>query len=73
MCGIRPGLLKLSCTSESPGACASSPSHVRLFGTPWTVAHQAPLSVEFFQARTLEWLPFPSPGNHLVVMRKSRD
>ena len=22
-------------------------SHVRLFATPWTVAHQAPLSMEF--------------------------
>ena len=24
-------------------------SHVQLFTTPWTVAHQAPLSVEFFR------------------------
>ena len=24
--------------------------------TPWTVAGQAPLSVGFFQARTLEWV-----------------
>ena len=23
------------------------PSHVRLFATPWTVAHQAPLSMDF--------------------------
>ena len=23
-------------------------SHIRLFETPWTVAHQAPLSMEFF-------------------------
>ena len=22
-------------------------SHIQLFATPWTVAHQAPLSVEF--------------------------
>ena len=26
----------------------------RVFETPWTVAHQAPLSVEFFQARILQ-------------------
>ena len=26
------------------------------FGTPWTVACQAPLSVGFFQARMLEWV-----------------
>ena len=24
--------------------------------TPWTVAHQAPLSMGFFQARILEWI-----------------
>ena len=27
--------------------CAQSLSHVQLFATPWTVAHQAPLSVRF--------------------------
>ena len=31
-------------------------SHVWLFATPWTVAHQAPPSVGFFQARVLEWV-----------------
>ena len=30
-------------------------SRVRLLATPWTVAHQAPLSMGFFQARVLEW------------------
>ena len=29
-------------------------SCIRLFATPWTVAHQAPLSMEL-QARILEW------------------
>ena len=24
-------------------------SYVRLFATPWTVAHQAPLSMEYFR------------------------
>ena len=28
--------------------------------TPWTVAHQAPLSVGIFQARILEWAAMPS-------------
>ena len=32
-------------------------SRVRLFVTPWTVAHQAPLSMEF--SRILEWLSIP--------------
>ena len=31
-------------------------SHVGLFGTPWTVAHQAPLSMGILQARILEWV-----------------
>ena len=30
-------------------------SHVQLFVTPWTTAYQAPLPMEFFQARLLEW------------------
>ena len=28
--------------------------------TPWTVAHQAPLSMGILQARTLEWVAVPS-------------
>ena len=31
-------------------------SRVQLFGTPWTVAHQAPPSMEILQARVLEWV-----------------
>ena len=31
--------------------------------TPWTVAHQAPLSMGILQARILEWLAMPSPGD----------
>ena len=33
---------------------------VRLFATPWTVAHQAPLSMGILQARILEWVAMPS-------------
>ena len=36
---------------------------VQLFGIPWTVAHQAPLSVEFFRQNPGVGLPFPSPGS----------
>ena len=36
-------------------------SHVQLFVTPWTVAHQAPLSMEFSRQEDLSGLPFPSP------------
>ena len=31
-------------------------SHIQLFVTPWTVAHQAPLSMRFFLARIPEWV-----------------
>ena len=34
-------------------------SVVSEFVTPWTVAHQAPLSVGILQARTLEWVAVP--------------
>ena len=34
-------------------------SHVRLFVTPWTVAHQAPLSMGILQAGILEWVSRP--------------
>ena len=37
-------------------------SQVRLFETPWTVAHQAPLSLVFSRQEHWSGLPFPSPG-----------
>ena len=36
-------------------------SHVRLFVTPWTVDHQAPLSMGFSRQEHWSGLPFPSP------------
>ena len=44
------------------GMCAKSLSHVQLFATPWTVAHQAPLSMGFWSglSRILEWVAMPS-------------
>ena len=38
-------------------------SRVRLFATPWTVAHHAPLSMGFSRQEYWSGLPFPSPGN----------
>ena len=38
-------------------------SHVQLFVTPWTVAHQAPLSMGFFRQECWSGLPFPTPGD----------
>ena len=36
---------------------------VQLFVTPWTVAHQGPLSMEFSRQEYWSRLPFPSPGD----------
>ena len=33
------------------------------FATPWTIAHQAPLSVEFLKQEYWSQLPFPSSGD----------
>ena len=38
-------------------------SHVQLFATPWTVAYQAPPSMEFSRQEYWSGLPFPSPGD----------
>ena len=38
-------------------------SPVQLFMTPWTVAYQAPLSMEFSRQEYWSGLPFPSPGD----------
>ena len=45
--------------------CAQSHSHVQLFVTPWTVAYQAPLSMEFSRQEHWTRLPFPSLGDLL--------
>ena len=44
----------LCCAGLSRFSC------VQLFVTPWTVAHQAPLTMEIFQERILEWVVIPS-------------
>ena len=38
-------------------------SCVWLFATPWTVAHQAPLSMGILQATILEWVATPFSGD----------
>ena len=37
-------------------------SHVQLFVTPWTIAHQAPVSMGFSRQEYWSGLPFPSLG-----------
>ena len=43
-------------------------SHVRLFATPWTAAHQAPLSMGFSRQEYRGELPCP-PAGHLPILR----
>ena len=38
-------------------------SRVRLFATPWTIAHQAPPFMEFSRQEYWSELPFPSRGD----------
>ena len=43
--------------------CVCTLSHVQIFAAPWTVAHQAPLSMEFSRQEYWRGLPFPTPGD----------
>ena len=42
---------------------AQSICQVRLFATPWTIAYQAPLSIDFSKQEYWSGQPFPTPGN----------
>ena len=49
---------------ELRGVCVLSCfSYVPLFVTPWTVAHQAPVSMGFSRQEYWRGLPFPPPGD----------
>ena len=43
--------------------CVQSLSHIQLFVTPWTIAHQAPLSTGFSRQEYRSGLPRPPPGD----------
>ena len=53
--------IKLRCCDSKPPVKLLS--RVQLFATPWTVAHQAPPSMEFSRQEYWSGLPFPSPGD----------
>ena len=55
-------LFAQSC-SQKILCCAWSLTCVQLFAIPWTVAHQAPLSIRILQVRILEWVACPPPGD----------
>ena len=52
-------------TSSKTLRCMLTLSCVRLFLTPWTVAHQVPLSMEFSMQESWSRLPCPPPGDLL--------
>ena len=53
----------LSITNICIVCCAQSLSRVQLFVTPWTVAPQAPLSMQFSRQEYWGGLPLPPPGD----------
>ena len=61
-----PALAGGSLTTEPPGVCVyvcQPLSHVRFCKIPWTVAHQAPLSMGSSRPECWSGLPVPSPGD----------
>ena len=44
-------------------------SRVRLCVTPWTAAHQAPLSTEFSRQEYWSAMPFPSPTRSIQALK----
>ena len=63
-------LFSLSHLAESVGVSHCCPLHtacvlhcVQVFATPWTVAHQAPLSMGFPRQESWSGSPFPPPGD----------
>ena len=65
---LRTGFLLLSAIFQRTGdvlvlRCCSIVKAYQLFATPWTVAHQAALSMGFPKQEYLSELPFPPPRN----------
>ena len=55
--------IKIDHTVEQNSVVCWAFSRVQLCVTPWTVAHQAPLSMGFSRQEYWSGLPFPSPGD----------
>ena len=61
-CGIFHSL-PMKCRTEGKCMHAQSLTCVQCFATPWIVACQAPLSVEFSRQEYWSGLPFPTSGD----------
>ena len=55
-------LTAIACLKKQHGVLSHF-SRVQLFVTPWTIAHQAPLSMGFSRQEYWHGLPFPTPGD----------
>ena len=55
--------LKIVLSERKERKKVKSLSRVQLFVTPWTVAHEAPLSMGFSRQEYWSGLPFPPPGD----------
>ena len=51
------------CRGRFACMCTQLLSHIWLFATPWTAAHQGPLSMGFPRQEYWSGLPFPPPGH----------
>ena len=63
VCGYKNSVRSYTCRAVLRVCCAESLSHVWLSMTPWTIAHQAPLSMGFSRQEYWSGLPCPSPGH----------
>jgi len=54
------------CATNVMHVCAKSLSHVWLFATLWTIAHQAPLSMGF--SRQEHWSGLPCPPQAIIIL-----
>ena len=61
-CGTSAQSLISSLASVCVCVCYSL-NHAQLFATPWTVAHQSPLSMGFSRQEYWSGFPFPPPGD----------
>ena len=62
---LLPFALSLECRERFSDTVVQTLSCVWLFGTPWMVARQTSLSMEFPRQEYWSGLPFPSPGDLL--------
>ena len=60
---VLQGIEHTVCVYINTHICVPSLSHVPLFATPRTVAHQAPLSMGFSRQEYWRGVPFPTPGD----------